>query len=153
MTTIKVTNLKKYFGKTHAVDGISFEVKEGEIVGFLGPNGAGKTTTIRCLMDFIRPTEGKIEIFGQDAQKNAAEIKSDIGYLSSETDLYKSWTGTEHIHFLERVRGISKFDEELIKELKFDPRKKVSALSTGNRQTLGLILTLIHQPKLLILDE
>jgi ABC-2 type transport system ATP-binding protein len=153
MAAIRVQNLKKYFGKTHAVDGISFEVKEGEIMGFLGPNGAGKTTTIRCLMDFIRPTEGKIEILGRDAQKNTAEIKTDIGYLSSEVDLYKSWTGQEHIHFLEKIRGISKFDEELISELKFDPRKKVAALSTGNRQKLGIILALMHQPKLLVLDE
>src|SRR4030042_3254268 len=153
MAAISVTNLKKYFGKTRAVDGISFEVNEGEIMGFLGPNGAGKTTTIRCLMDFIRPTQGQIEILGKDAQKNAPEVKADIGYLSSEVDLYKSWTGQEHIHFLEKIRGISKFDEELISELKFNPRKKVSALSTGNRQKLGLILALMHQPKLLILDE
>ena len=153
MAAIRVTNLKKYFGKTRAVDGISFDVNEGEILGFLGPNGAGKTTTIRCLMDFLRPDSGKIEILGQDAQKNTAEIKSDIGYLSSETNLYKSWTGNEHIHFLERIRGISQFDEKLIEELKFDPRKKAGALSTGNRQKLGIILALMHQPKLLILDE
>ncbi|OGY24430.1 MAG: hypothetical protein A2Y57_03535 [Candidatus Woykebacteria bacterium RBG_13_40_7b] len=153
MSAIKVDKLKKYFGKTKAVDGISFEVKEGEIMGFLGPNGAGKTTAIRCLMDFIRPTEGKIEILGHDAQKDTTEIKSDIGYLSSETDLYKSWTGKEHINFLEKIRGISKFDEELIEELKFDPKKKAGALSTGNRQKLGIILALMHQPKLLILDE
>ena len=153
MAVIRVQNLKKYFGKTRAVDEISFDVNEGEIIGFLGPNGAGKTTTIRCLMDFIRPTEGKIEILGLDAQKNSAQLKTDIGFLSSEADLYKSWTGAEHIHFLERVKGISRFDEELIKNLKFDPRKKVGALSTGNKQKLGIILALMHQPKLLVLDE
>ncbi|HEX7456391.1 MAG TPA: ABC transporter ATP-binding protein [Candidatus Nanoarchaeia archaeon] len=153
MAVISVKNLKKHFGKTKAVDGVSFDVREGEIMGFLGPNGAGKTTTIRCMMDFIRPTEGKIEILGQDAQKNTAKIKSDIGYLSSETNLYKSWTGNEHIHFLERIRGISQFDEKLIEELKFDPKKRAGALSTGNRQKLGIILALMHQPKLLILDE
>jgi ABC-2 type transport system ATP-binding protein len=153
MSAIRVNKLKKYFGKTRAVDGISFEVNEGEIVGFLGPNGAGKTTTIRCIMDFIRPTSGKIEIFGLDAQENSAKLKGDIGYLSSETDLYKSWTGAEHIHFLEKIKGISHFDEELIKRLNFDPRKKAGALSSGNRQKLGIILALMHQPKLLILDE
>jgi len=153
MAVISVKNLKKHFGKTKAVDGVSFDVREGEIMGFLGPNGAGKTTTIRCMMDFIRPTEGKIEILGKDAQKNTAKIKSDIGYLSSETNLYKSWTGNEHIHFLERIRGISQFDEKLIEELKFDPKKRAGALSTGNRQKLGIILALMHQPKLLILDE
>lgn len=153
MAAIQVQKLKKYFGKTKAVDGVSFEVNEGEILGFLGPNGAGKTTTIRCLMDFLRPDEGKIEIFGQDAQKNSATLKGDIGYLSSETDLYNSWTGADHIHFLEKIRGISQFDEELVKNLKFDPRKKAGALSTGNKQKLGLILALMHQPKLLVLDE
>jgi len=153
MAAIRVQNLKKYFGKTKAVDGISFDVNEGEILGFLGPNGAGKTTTIRCLMDFIRPTEGKIEILGRDAQKDSAELKTDIGYLSSETDLYKSWTGAEHINFMERLRGISSFDEELEKEMKFDRRKRAGALSTGNRQKLGIILALMHQPKLLVLDE
>lgn len=153
MNAISVKNLKKYFGKTKAVDGISFDVAEGEIVGFLGPNGAGKTTAIRCMMDFIRPTEGKIEILGLDAQKNSTELKKDLGHLSSESILYNSWTGQEHINFLENIRGVSRFDEELIDNLKFDPSKKVKALSTGNRRKLGLILALMHQPKLLILDE
>lgn len=153
MAVISVKNLKKHFGKTKAVDGISFEVNEGEIVGFLGPNGAGKTTAIRCMMDFLRPTEGKIDIFGLDAQNNSAKLKKDIGHLSSESTLYGSWTGQEHIHFLEKIRGLSHFDEELIDKLKFDPRKKASALSTGNRRKLGVILALMHQPKLLILDE
>lgn len=153
MAVIKVKNLKKYFGGTKAVDGISFEVKRGEIMGFLGPNGAGKTTVIRCLMDFIRPSEGTIEIFGFDAQKNSAELKKDIGHLSSESTLYNSWTGQEHINFLEKIRGVSQLDEELIQNLKFDVKKKINALSTGNKRKLGLILALMHQPKLLVLDE
>lgn len=153
MNAISIKNLKKHFGKTKAVDGISFDVQEGEILGFLGPNGAGKTTAIRCMMDFIRPTEGSIEILGLDAQKNSAKLKKDIGHLSSESTLYGSWKGAEHIQFLENIRGISEFDEELIDNLKFDPSKKASALSTGNRRKLGVILALMHQPKLLILDE
>jgi ABC-2 type transport system ATP-binding protein len=153
MAVINVKNLKKYFGKTKAVDGISFEVKEGEIMGFLGPNGAGKTTAIRCLMDFLRPDEGSIEILGYDAQKDSEKLKEDMGHLSSESTLYNSWTGQEHIHFLEKIRGITKFDEELVENLKFDPKKKAKALSTGNRRKLGVILALMHQPKLLVLDE
>ena len=153
MNVISIENLKKSFGKTKAVDGISFDVREGEIMGFLGPNGSGKTTTIRCLMDFLRPDEGKIDILGLDAQKNTTELKNDIGHLSSESTLYNSWTGQEHIDFLEKIRGISRFDEELIDNLKFDPRKKIHALSTGNRRKLAVILALMHQPKLLILDE
>ena len=153
MAVISVRNLKKHFGKTKAVDGISFDVNEGEIVGFLGPNGAGKTTTIRCLMDFIRPTEGKIDIFGLDAQENSAKLKKDIGHLSSESTLYGAWKGMEHIQFMEHIRGMSSFDEELIEELKFDAKKKASALSSGNKRKLGVILALMHHPKLLILDE
>ncbi|MEX0621881.1 MAG: ABC transporter ATP-binding protein [Candidatus Woykebacteria bacterium] len=153
MNVIRIKNLKKYFGKTRAVDGISFDAGEGEILGFLGPNGAGKTTTIRCMMDFIRPTSGTIEIFGLDAQKNAAKLKKDIGHLSSESTLYDSWTGKEHIELLEKIRGANDFGNKLIKDLKFDPRKKAKALSTGNRRKLGIILALMHQPKLLLLDE
>ena len=153
MSVINVQNLKKYFGNTKAVDGISFDVSEGEIVGFLGPNGAGKTTAIRCMMDFLRPDEGKIEILGLDAQKDSEKLKKDIGHLSSESTLYNSWTGEEHINFLEKIRGDSQMDEELTKNLKFDAKKKVSALSTGNRRKLGLILALMHEPKLLIIDE
>ncbi|MDD3679167.1 MAG: ATP-binding cassette domain-containing protein, partial [Patescibacteria group bacterium] len=68
---IEVKNLKKFFGKTKAVNGISFDVSEGEVFGFLGPNGAGKTTTIRCLMDFISPTSGQLKIFDKEVKKNS----------------------------------------------------------------------------------
>jgi len=153
MNAISVKNLKKHFGKTKAVDGISFDVKEGEILGFLGPNGAGKTTALRCVMDFIRPSSGKIDVLGLDAQKNSAELKKDIGHLSSESTLYDSWTGQEHINFLENIRGISQLDEELVKNLKLDTRKKVKTLSTGNRRKLSIVLALMHSPKLLVMDE
>ncbi|OGZ40115.1 MAG: hypothetical protein A3I20_00665 [Candidatus Portnoybacteria bacterium RIFCSPLOWO2_02_FULL_40_15] len=153
MKAIRIENLKKYFGQTRAVDGISFEVEEGEIMGFLGPNGAGKTTTIRCMMDFLHPDTGKIDILGLDAQKDSEKLKRDLGFLSGEVAFYNSWTGAEHISFLEKIKGISSFDEELAAKLKLDIRKKAGTLSSGNRQKLGLILALMHQPKLLILDE
>lgn len=146
-------DLKKYYGKTHAVDGISFEIKKGEIFGYLGPNGAGKTTTIRCLMDFLRPDGGRIEILGLDAQKDSAKLKQEIGFLSEEDNLYQDWTGQEHINLLEKIRGFSRLDDNLIERFDFDPSKKVKTLSSGNKQKLGLILALMHQPKLLILDE
>ena len=153
MLTIKIENLKKYFGKTKAVDGISFEVKEGEIFGFLGPNGAGKTTTIRCMMDFIRPDDGKIIILDQDAQKNSSNIMKDVGFLPAESSLYDNWNGQDHINLLQGIRGNSHSADNLIKMLDFDPNKKVKDLSTGNKQKLGLILSLMYQPKILILDE
>ncbi len=153
MNIIEVKNLKKYFGKIKAVDDISFSVKKGEIFGFLGPNGAGKTTTIRLFLDFIRPTSGQAFIKGLDCQKDSVEIKKYVGYLSGEIRLYDKWSGKEHIEFIENARGKSKIKKELIKKLDFNPKMKAKYLSSGNKQKLGLILALMHQPEVLILDE
>lgn len=150
---IEVNNLKKNFGKVRAVDGISIDVKAGEIMGFLGPNGAGKTTAINCMMDFLRPDDGNITILDQDAQQNSTQLKQEIGYLPGEVDLYENWTGEEHINFVEAVRGLPSYDENLIDEFSFDPSKKVAQLSSGNRQKLSLILALMHRPRVLIMDE
>lgn len=153
MNAIEIKNLKKHFGKTKAVDGISFNVSEGEIFGFLGPNGAGKTTTIRCLMDFIRPTEGEIKVLGMDAHAETVKIKDNIGYLPGNVQLYDKWTGKEHIEFVEGIRGKSENVNELIEMLEFNPKKRFKSLSSGNKQKLGLILALMHQPKILVMDE
>ncbi len=153
MDVIEVKNLKKYFGKTKAVDDISFEVRQGEIFGFLGPNGAGKTTTIRCIMDFIRPTSGQIFISGHNTQKDSVYLKRKIGYLSGEVRLYEKWRGQEHIDFIEKIKGKSEIVDSLIKKLDFDPKIKTKHLSSGNKQKLGLILALMHQPEVLIMDE
>jgi len=153
MNAIKIEKLKKYFGKTRAVDGVSFDVEKGEIFGFLGPNGAGKTTTIRCMIDFVRPTSGKIQILQQDSVKNSIVIKEKIGYLSGDVRLYENWTGQEHINFLEKIRGKLSIAKELMAKIDFNPKMKFKNLSTGNRQKLGLILALMFEPELLILDE
>lgn len=150
---IKVENLKKFFGKNKAVDGVSFDVKPGEVFGFLGPNGAGKTTTIRCMMDFIRPTDGSIKIFGEDVSKKSTEIKRKIGYLPGGVQFYRNWTGYEHISYVESLRGKSKSVDSLVERLDFDPKKKFGSLSSGNKQKLGLILALMNNPRLLIMDE
>lgn len=152
-TTIQVQNLKKYFGKVKAVDDISFEVNEGEIFGFLGPNGAGKTTTIRCIMDFLRPDTGLIEVLNKDAQKYSQKLKEKIGFLSGEFSPYKNWTGQDHMNLLKKIRKVKTCEKELMKKLEFDPTKKVKKLSSGNKQKLGLILALMHKPQILILDE
>ena len=153
MNTIEVKDLRKHFGSTKAVDGISFDVRQGEIYGFLGPNGAGKTTTIRCLMDFIRPTSGSIQLLGQDSQANSVELKHRIGYLSGYVRLYDKWTGWEHIRFFQKFNSRSDSSAELIKRLDFDPTRKAGQLSSGNKQKLGILLAIMHDPKLLILDE
>jgi ABC-2 type transport system ATP-binding protein len=140
---IRVENLKKYFGPVRAVDGISLAVKKGEVFGFLGPNGAGKTTTIRLLMDFLRPDAGKILI----------PKKESLGYLSGDVRLYANWTGREHIAFVEGLRGRCPYVNKLREKFVFDEHQKVKNLSLGNRQKLGLILALMHEPEVLILDE
>lgn len=153
MKAIKVDQLKKYFGKNKAVDGISFDVEKGEIYGFLGPNGAGKTTTIRCMMDFIRPKGGEVKILGLDAQKDTVALKSQIGYLSSEERLYDTWTGQDHINLLKRIRGDSKRAKKLTTQFNLNPNLKIHHLSSGNKRKLSLILALMSEPEVLILDE
>jgi ABC-2 type transport system ATP-binding protein len=150
---VKIKKLKKYFGSTKAVDGVTFEVKRGEILGFLGPNGAGKTTTIRCLMNFISPNEGEIKIFNKNLNKHSTELKKRIGYLASSPRLFESWTGREHINLIKAIRKIKSDPKELISKLDYDPSLKVANLSTGNKQKLSLILSLMANPDLLIMDE
>ena len=153
MDVIEVKNLKKHFGKVKAVDGISFNVRKGEVFGFLGPNGAGKTTTIRSLMDFIRPQEGEEKILGMDAHKDEVKIKKKVGYLSGNVKLYDKWTGAMHIKYFHRLNGTHDISKELIKRLDFNPARKVKELSSGNRQKLGLILAFMFEPEVYFFDE
>lgn len=154
MNVISVKNLKKYFGETKAVDGVSFEVKKGEIFGFLGPNGAGKTTTIRCILDFLKYDSGSITILEKDSKANSSEIKRAIGFLSGEVHLYRNWTGREHIQYVSRLLGIAGTESNsLAKRLKLDISKRVKDLSSENKQKLAFLLALIGTPEILILDE
>jgi len=153
MKTIQIENLSKSYSKVLAVDRVSLEVREGEIFGFLGPNGAGKTTTIRCMMGFIRPDSGQIKILGRDAQRESWELKREIGFLAGESNLYSGWTPREHIELVTKIRGGGGKASELVSKFGLNLGKKVKNLSSGNKQKLGLILALMHEPKVLILDE
>ena len=153
MNAISVRNLSKHFGSVKALQNVSFSVKNGEIMGFLGPNGAGKSTTIKAIMNFINPDSGEISVFGQDVTKHSAEIKQDIGFLNAEVNLFTNWTGQEHIHLAKKIRNITANEHDLIERLHLNSSKKVQDLSTGNRQKLGIVLAVLHEPKLLILDE
>jgi len=154
---IEINHLTKYFGvgkkQVKAVDDISFSVPRGEIFGFLGKNGAGKTTTIRCMMNFIRSTNGGIYLLGKDAQKDAVDLKNEVGYLSGNVTLYKNMTGYEHIEYLSNINSSKLIADVLIERLDFDPSIKAKHLSSGNRQKLGIVLALMHNPHLIILDE
>jgi len=150
---IEVKNFKKYFGRTKAVDDISFTVEKGEIFGFLGPNGAGKTTTIRCMMDFMRASKGSISILGKDSFIDSVSLKERIGYLSGSVRLYENWTGREHIDFVRKLNGKKDISVDLLHRLDFDPKIKTKKLSSGNRQKLGVIMAFMLEPEVLILDE
>ena len=156
---IRIDNLKKHFPATlktkpvKAVDGITFEINKGECFGFLGPNGAGKTTTIRCIMNFLHPSDGKIEILGKDSRKDSVLLKSKIGYLPGNVRLNGAWSGEEHIRFVESIRGKSESARELAKKFDLDLSKKFKNLSSGNKQKLGLVLALMSEPEIIIMDE
>ncbi|MCX6810465.1 MAG: ABC transporter ATP-binding protein [Candidatus Berkelbacteria bacterium] len=152
-TVIEVKDLKKHFAAVRAVDGISFEIKKGEIFGFLGPNGAGKTTTIRMIMDFIRPTSGEIKIAGLDATKDSVELKRKIGYLSDTARFYNHWNVKKHLDFQQGMRGKSKNLDDLIKLFRLTSKQNFANLSSGNKRKLSIILALMNNPEILILDE
>jgi ABC-2 type transport system ATP-binding protein len=152
---INIQDLSYTYGKLQAVQNLNLSVNPGEIYGFLGPNGAGKTTTIRAMLDFLRPQQGKIEIFGMDSTHQGPAIRQRIGYLSSELVLWENWTGRQYIRWLERVRQ-QKFmaeAERLAEQLEYELDRPLRGMSTGMKRKMGLIATLAHKPDLLILDE
>jgi ABC-2 type transport system ATP-binding protein len=138
-----------------ALAGLDLEVRAGEVVGYLGPNGAGKTTTIRLLLGMLRPTSGRAEIFGLDAQKETVAAHRRLAYVGGETSLWPSLTGAETLHLLGRVQGRADpaYRDELTDRFAFDPSKKVRSYSKGNRQKLALIAGLMSRADLLLLDE
>jgi ABC-2 type transport system ATP-binding protein len=152
---IRIEGLSKRFGGVRALEGLDLEVARGEVLGYLGPNGAGKTTTIRLLLGMLRPTSGRAEIFGLDAQKDTVAAHRRLAYVGGETSLWPSLTGAETLHLLARVQGqVDKaYREELIGRFAFDPSRKVRGYSKGNRQKLALIAGLASRADLLLLDE
>lgn len=152
---IQTQGLTHRYGKFTAVKNVNLTVCRGEIFGFLGPNGAGKTTTIRTLLDFIRPTEGSVKIFGLDIRQNSVEIRRRTGYMPSELTLWENWTGVQYIRWLSRVYGknVMPEAERLAERLQYDLKRSLSGMSTGMKRKMGLIAALVHRPELLILDE
>lgn len=159
---IKVENLVKKYGEVTALAGISFEMKEGEVVGVLGPNGAGKTTLLRILVTFLKSDGGEVLIDGLDASEfvNQQKIKSRIGYLPEQAPLYEDMTVKEYLEFVAGMQGISedKLAERILYVLKKCGLKEkknseISTLSKGYRQRTGIAQSLIHDPKIVILDE
>jgi ABC-2 type transport system ATP-binding protein len=151
---VEIKNLSKNYGKIKAVKKLSLDLYEGEIFGFIGPNGAGKSSTIRCIMNLLNKTEGKVLIEGKEFQKNNIEIQKNIGYLPSEVNLYEEYTVGEMLNFHESFyENVHENRKRLVKKLNLDESKKIEDLSFGNLKKLGIILALMHEPKILILDE
>jgi len=157
---IEVENLSKSYAGFRAVQGISFHVKKGEIVGFLGPNGAGKSTTMKILAGYLPPTDGKIRIAGFDVVTESIEVRKRIGYMPENVPLYTDMRVNEFLRFraeLKKVsRGKIKERVETVKDLchlKEVENKVIGTLSKGYRQRVGLADAMVHDPDLLILDE
>lgn len=155
---LEVKDLVKKFGKFTAVDGISFDVKEGEIVGFLGPNGAGKSTTINCILGIIRPEEGEIRIFDKDLQKSRSEIMEEANYCSAEYNLPWSLTVYESLLVYSKIYQVKDAKlriSELLElfEIGNFRNKQIRNLSFGQRARANLCKALLNKPRLLLLDE
>nr|WP_254639379.1 ABC transporter ATP-binding protein [Cohnella sp. GbtcB17] len=154
---MKTSGLTKKY-KTHtAVDGISLSLKKGEIYGFLGQNGAGKTTTIRMIMGLIKPTSGRIELFGKDAESSRKSAFERIGSMIEIPGFYTNLTAVENLDIHRRMMGMGNkesIEESLEQAGLLDARnKRVKNFSLGMKQRLGIARALLHHPELLILDE
>ncbi|MHA1372077.1 MAG: ABC transporter ATP-binding protein [Promethearchaeota archaeon] len=157
---LEIKDLKKYYEEVKAVDGISFEIKRGEIYGLLGPNGAGKTTTIKCILGLLGLEGGFINVLGKNPQTDPENVKSLVGYVSEEPLLFKSMTPEELFNFIASIRNLdpgrtTEKIQQLLESLDAMQyyKKAIVTLSRGNQQKIQLIAAMMHDPPLLVLDE
>ena len=157
---IVARDLRKSFGDFHAVDGISFEVKRGEIFGFLGANGAGKTTAMRMLTGLSKPTSGEGRVAGYDITREAEQVKKHIGYMSQRFSLYEDLRVWENLRLYGGIYGMSEQlirerTEQLLTSLSFEARRDtlVRDLPLGWRQKLAFSVAVFHEPEVVFLDE
>ncbi|MBS1777107.1 MAG: gliding motility-associated ABC transporter ATP-binding subunit GldA [Bacteroidetes bacterium] len=156
--SIKVSSLTKVYGSQVAVDHISFELGEGEIVGFLGPNGAGKSTTMKMITGYLPPTDGTASVSGFDIQQYPMEVRKRVGYLPESNPLYYDMYVREYLEFVAGIHKLVKpkirIDEMISRTgLNKEVHKKIGALSKGYKQRVGLAQAMLHDPEVLILDE
>ncbi len=157
---IVVSNLKKSFGEVKAVNGVTFEARDGEITGLLGPNGAGKTTTLRMLYSLLPPDEGEIRIDGLDPEKDAMEIKRTLGVVPDSRGLYTRLSARENIAYFGELHGMSKqaIDrriEELTCTLNMEDfiERRTEGFSQGQRVKVAIARAMIHEPQTVLMDE
>ncbi|MTI63400.1 ATP-binding cassette domain-containing protein [Methylophaga sp.] len=157
---IEIDDLAKYFGAIKAVDGVSFSVSKGEVLGFLGPNGAGKSTTMKMITGFLAPTRGTVRVCGYDVLKDPISVKAHLGYLPEGAPAYADMTPDSFLHFIAEIRGIKGADRKRavasaaerarITNVMFQP---IETLSKGYKRRVGLAQSILHNPPVLILDE
>ena len=157
---IEVKDLKKSFGAINAVNGISFKVDKGEVLGFLGPNGAGKTTTMRMITGFLPPTSGSAAVCGHDVADNPVAVKRELGYLPENAPAYGSMTVTGFLKFAADLRGFSGKENKnrvdaIIEKCRLTSvrHQSISTLSKGYRQRVCFAQAILHNPAALIMDE
>lgn len=157
---IEVKNLKKFYGEVEALAGVSFSVRDGEVIGLLGPNGAGKTTLMKILTGFLHPSAGEATVGGLDVLADTVAVQGLIGYLPENAPLYPELTVQAHLQMIADLRQIPKAEQraaisEAIFAVGLADRltQLVGSLSKGYRQRVGLAQAILHKPKLLILDE
>ena len=152
---IRTERLTKSYGEHRGIIDVDLEVQAGEVFGFLGPNGAGKTTTIRLLLDLIRPSSGRIELFGSDVRRAGPAARRSLGYLPGDLRLYERLTAREHLRYFASLRGMRGIGdgEALAGRLELELDRPVRSLSKGNRQKVGLVQALMHRPALAVFDE
>jgi len=159
-TVVSARELSKAFGDFVAVDGLSFDVQRGEVVGYLGPNGSGKTTTMRMLLGLLRPTSGSASVLGYDVVRDAESIRPRVGYMSQRFALYEDLTVAENLRFYGGIYGLTTARlrerlEAMLKLIELGDRRndRAGELAGGWRQRLALGIALIHEPELMFLDE
>jgi len=154
MNVIETKNLTKYYGKIKGVENLSFSVKKGEIFGFLGPNGAGKTTTIRTLLGYLNKTSGEAYIFGKNIDEDIVEIKSEVGYIPGELNIYGHLTGKQFLDYFSSLRHREMIlIDDLLKIFNLPLDRKVKGYSKGMKQMLGIIQAFMDDPDIVIMDE
>ena len=155
---VDVLGLGKVYGELRAVEGLSFHLHPGEVLGLVGPNGAGKTTTLRCLSGIIPSTEGKIAVLGHDLKSQPVAAKRALAFLPDEPKLFEFLTVWDHLNFFARLHGVEDWENKaagLLFELELSGKEKQlpPELSRGMKQKLSIACGFLHDPRLLILDE
>lgn len=157
---VRVEDISKHYGTYKAVNHVSFEVRQGEVLGFLGPNGAGKTTIVRILTGYFPPSKGRVFIDGQELFKNPKKVKRKIGYMPESVSLYGDMTVEEFLNFVAKIKSVPAKQRKAHLEAKMERcgllevrHRLIHQLSKGYRQRIGLAQALVGDPAILILDE